>query len=285
MKTILNKFSIVFSLLTLLNCSINKNDTQTSDQLTVEGKIEENKFAEIFLTNSLAVKGKIDSLTVAKSIESKAKVVLSDGETSEILTLKRDNSRFPFLFYRSNSIKGEKDKKYNLTVSIRGKEFKSETSIPNAPIINNITFLESRRDGIIIPESREVRLEVVNDLSKVCYFKIFIKNESEDKFEFASPFIVNTENITTETFPLIIVYPSFANGFKENLLFVEQTFELELVAITKDQFDFWKSIKGDQFEVIENSSFSVEAITNISNGAFGYWSGENGTTLKFKIPK
>jgi len=284
-QRIVNRLLIIFSLFTALSCSVNDSETKTSDKLTIEGQIRENEFAEIFLTNSLAFEGVIDSLTVAKSVESKAKVTLSDGEITEILTLKRDNSRFPFLFYRSNIIKGVKGGEYDLKISIRAKEFTSQTTVPEVPNIKNVTFIESRKDGELIPDRRDVRLEVVNNLSKICYYKIFIKNEDENKFEFASPFIFNTENITTETFPLIIEYPSFENGFKENLLQVGLTFDLKLVAITKDQFDFWKSIRGDQSTITNNSSFSAEVITNISNGAFGYWSGENVTALKFKILK
>lgn len=266
-------------------CSVNDSVILSSDQLTVQGELRENEFAEILLTNSLAFEGVIDSVKVAKSIESKAKVILSDGEISEILTLKRDDSRFPFLFYRSNLIKGGLNKTYDLTIEIREKEFLSTTQVPEKPIIKKISFLEAQKDGVPTPEFKDIRLEIENDLSKINYYKVFIKNENEEKFEFASPFIFNTENIKTVTFPLVVNYNTFENGTRESLLQIGQVFELQLIAITKDQFDFWKSVSGDETDIIDNSTFGNEVITNISGGAFGYWSGENINFLKFRIPE
>ncbi len=276
---------ILFSLVVLVmyGCVDTDADILSSDQLTVEGEIQENKFAEIRLTNSLFFEGVIDSLEIAKSIETKARVEISNGETSEILTLKREDSKFPFLYYRSNIIKGELGKNYDLSITVRGKEFVSRTELPEKPEILDINFLEFIEDGISNPNYRDVKLTINNDVSSIRYFKILIKNEKEDKFGLGGPFIFNTENISTNKFPLIVRYLKFDEGEKENQFKVNEVMVLQLVAITKEQFDFWKSVKGDESTFIENSSFTNEVVTNISNGAFGYWSGENVESIKFKI--
>lgn len=277
---------LLFLLGILIGCSENDTTIRSSDPLTIEGQIQENQFATIYLTNSLAFEGVIDSLTIAKSIESKAKVMLSDGNNSEILTLKRDDSRFPFLFYRSNIIKGETGRKYNLSIEIRGKKFISETVLPKKAEIESIDFIEASKDGIKTPDFRDIKLTINNSTpSKTMYFKVLIKKEEEAQFFNASPFIFNTENIFTDIFPLIITYSKRINGSEVNQLKINETIEIQLVAISKEQFDFWKSVKGDQTTIIDNSSFSSEITTNISNGAFGYWSGENVTNLKFTIPQ
>jgi len=73
-QIIINRILIVFNLFTILSCTINDTEKKVSEKLTIEGQIREDEFAEIFLTNSLDFEGIIDSLTVAKSVESKAKV-------------------------------------------------------------------------------------------------------------------------------------------------------------------------------------------------------------------
>ena len=255
----------------------------SSDELTVEGRIAEGEFARIDLTNSLPFNGVIDSLEIIKSIESKAKVVLSDGEISEILTLKKDESTFPFLYYRSNDIKGEIGKEYDLSVTIRDKEFVSKTTIPNASKILSIDFLDWIDDGIVYSDFKNLKLTIANNTLEDQYYKVLIKTENEDKFEFADPFIFSTDD-NTETFPVIITYTkNNDDGQTENLMKVNEIIELNLVAISKEQFDFWKSIKGDQTSILGNSSFANEVVTNISNGAFGYWSGENNTNLKLTV--
>lgn len=270
------------------SCTDNETATLLSDELSIEGSIEEGLFAKIHLTNSLPFNGVIDSLDIIKSIETKAKIVLSDGNTSEVLTLKKDESRFPFLFYRSNIIKGETNKQYDLSVTIRGKEFISKTTIPNKAIIQSTEFLKLVEDNSISSEFTDIKLTVENNTSENNYFKVLIKHINEDKFEFADPFIFSTENITTETFPLIIGLKTTDKDEinEENIILTNENKEIELrlIRITKEQFDFWKSIKGDETNILGDSSFSNEVISNISNGAFGYWSGENTINLKLKVP-
>ncbi len=275
---------ILFLIVVFVTYSCVETDILSSDKLTVEGVIKEGEFAEIRLTNSLFFKGIIDSLEVAKSIETKAKVVISNGKTSEILTLKRENSKFPFLYYRSNIIKGELGENYDLSITVRGKEFVSSTELPEKPEILDINFLEFIQDGVPNPAYRDVKLTINNNVSYVKYYKILVKTESEEKFDLGSPFLFNTENVFTDTFPLIVRYPKFKKGIeKQNQFKVNEVIELQLVAITKEQFDFWKSVKGDKSTFIENASFTNEVVSNISNNAFGYWSGENVESIKFKI--
>ncbi len=274
---------LVFSLL-VFSCI--ENTIENEDQLTVEGYITLGDFANINLTNSIPFKGVIDSLEVIKSIEAKAKVELSNGNETEILTLKKDASKFPFLFYRSNTIKGELDKTYKLTVTIRGKSFESETHVPEKSNILKVEFTDWLDDGIIVPGTKNINLIIANNKLEDSYFKVLIKNENDNRFELARPFIFNTENIITDTFPLSISYINFnEHGERENLIRVGEVIELKLVAITKQQFDFWKSIEGDVTTPLENSSFTNNIKSNISNGAFGYWSGEQTTAFKFKIPE
>ncbi len=273
-------------ILLLLTCSCSLNNTiLSSDRLTIESRISENKFAEVFLTNSLPFSGVIDSLQVATSIESKAKVTIFNGETSEVLTLKKDNSRFPFLFYKSKIIKGVIGTDYKLSISIRGNTFTSKTSIPKKINILKINFLNSIEEGINKPNFRDIEFILENNTQGIRYFKVLAKTEGEAKFKPVKPFIFNTENISTNTFPLVVTYVEFNDGVKTNKLKIKENIELSIIAITQEQFDFWKSVKGDESTLLENSSFTNEVKTNISNGAFGYWSGENPVTVKFKIPE
>ncbi|WP_158838859.1 DUF4249 family protein [Polaribacter sp. L3A8] len=277
----------IFFLSFLLSaCLSNETAILSSDILTVEGHIVYGEFAKISLTNSLAFNGVIDSVVVAKSIETKAKVVLSDGESSEILTLKKDETRFPFLYYRSNLIKGEIGKTYDLSIQIRGKEFVSKTIVPKKTEILNVDFLDWIEEGVVYQGFKDIKLTFNNTDLEHKYFKILIKNEKEKKFELARPFIFSTENIATETFPLIVSYiKTDDEGENENQIKVNDVIEIQIISITKDQFYFWKSIKGDQTSILENASYANEVVTNISNGAFGYWSGENISSFKFKIPE
>ena len=275
------RFFLLIIIVLLTNCVTDVS--VPIDSLTVEGQIEQGKLAEVYLTNSLPFVGRIDSVDVAKSVESKAKVVLSDGVTSEILTLKRDNSRFPFLFYRSNKIIGQKEKKYNLTVNIRGREFTSTTSIPEKPIVLETNFTNWIKNGVETKYFKNINLLIDNSNKKNKYFKILVKTEEENLFVPANPFLINTENISENKFTLIVNYLDRDDNDKRiNRIAVGEVVDLKLVSITKEQFDFWKSIKGDITTPVQ-SAFSNSIKGNISNGAFGYWSGEQSVSFKLKI--
>ncbi len=278
-------FFLIPIILIIISCSKELNDVSSDDNLTVEAKINEGDYAEIFLTNALTFNSKIDSLAILNSIESKAKVTLSDGETSEVLSLKRNDSRFPFVFYGSNRIKGSIEKNYKLSISIRDKEFTSNTSIPSKPSILSAEIIETDDEKEITEKFLSIKLTIDNTENTTRYFKILIKNTKETNFKSAEPFIFNSETLSSnDSFPLFVSYPKKINGEVKNQIKKGASFELSLVSITREQFDFWKAIKGDQTNTIEENSFSINIPSNISNDAFGYWSGENTTTIRVDIP-
>ncbi|MDO6759016.1 DUF4249 family protein [Tamlana sp. 2_MG-2023] len=267
-----------------LACTSNLEEDSYQDKLTVESVIEEGEFARVYLLNSIPFKGVIDSLEVIKSIETKAKVVLSNGEVSEILTLKKDESYFPFFYYRSNVIKGDLNKSYNLSINVRNKEFTSKTDVPQAPHVVDVEFIEAQYEGEVFPDFRDVKLTMQNSNIENLYFKFFIKNEAKKSFSNANPFIINTEIIDSNTFSVIIRHFKDTEGDgKEEFLEVGTKVDLKIVAITKEQYEFWKSVKGDQTTILGSSSFSSNAKSNISNNAFGYWSGENAVTFNLEV--
>ncbi len=269
----------------LTSCAIEDTIARKDDPLSIEANIKEGKFAEVRLTNSINFSGIIDSLEIAKSVESKAKVSISDGTNSEILTLKKDENRFPFFFYQGTVIKGEIGKLYNLSITINNNTYHSTTSIPNQPEIINIDFVTANEEGNPTPDFKDIILTIKNDINTTNYFKILIKNENDSKFRDATPFLFNTENINTAEFPIVVSYSKFENDTKINLLETNATFELQLIQITKEQFSFWKSIKDDETILLSGASLTNEVNSNISNNAFGYWSGENPTAIKFIVPE
>ncbi len=276
---------IMYCLFCVILCRCTQIETETiaNDRLTVEGYIDAKKFAIVKLTNSIPFEGIIDSTEIVRAIESKAKVELSNGRISEVLTLKKDERSFPFLFYRSNLIRGNLEDQYTLKITLRGKVFESTTSIPDKPEVAAIEFIEAREGGMLVEDFRDIKLTLKNETSKQQYFKILIKNRSKKMFQFATPFIVSTENITTETFPVIITFDGLVDDERVNLLKVGEVIDLKVIAITKAEFEFWKSVEGDVTIPIDNASFTNAIETNISNGAFGYWSGEHETALLFRI--
>lgn len=280
----MKKLRLVFLAIGIISCEKVSNDTLDTNSLTVEAQIKEGRVAEVYLTNAISFESTIDSLSILEAIESKAKVVLSSGEDSEVLTLKRNDNRFPFAYYEGNEIKGEVGKEYALTVSIRGEVFTSTSSIPEKPRILDVDFMDAVNENDPNEKVVDLKLTVENN-REIKYFKILAKNVNENKFSNAKPLIFSSETLSaTESFPVFISYSKEIDGKFVNQVKPGESYEISLIAISKEQFDFWKSIKGDQTSIQDNASLSINTPSNISNGAFGYWSGENVTTIRVDVP-
>lgn len=279
------KFLIsLIAILVFCGC-INTNDSRYNylSDLTVEGFIQEGQFAEVLLTNSIPFKGRIDSLEVVRAIESKAKVVVSNSETTEILTLKRDDTRFPYLFYRGNIIKGELGETYNLHITISGQEYFSETTIPSPPEVLEVGFVDSFDDeNKLEKDLKDLKVILSSADSQVNYFKArFLDVEDEGaSYKPAKPFIFNTENITEDSFSVILEYTSLNLEIDEveNNLVLGKSFLLDITSITEEEYAFWKAVKGDETTFLDGVSFNEQIPTNIG-GAFGYWSGQNSAKI------
>ncbi len=141
------KKPILFLLVCLANTSffscqkeLEFEKPEASQDLIIDGWIEQDRYARIFLTKSAAYFDQIDSAKMVDLVVRFAKVTISDGQNTEILTLKRDTAYFPPYYYQSTEIKGEIGKKYQLTVELSGKTYSSSTTITDPVNIENVSF-------------------------------------------------------------------------------------------------------------------------------------------------
>jgi len=269
-------YFLLIAILVLSSCNTIENEGDFKEELTIEGYIEYGKHAYVYLTVSLPFLGEVDSLEIMKAMETKAKVELISENFSEILTLKRDDSRYPFLYYRSNLIKGNVDENYEIKVSLGGEEFTANTQVPEEPVITSMEAIDSK-------DEKRIKLSIENNYLKNCYYRVLIKDETESKFSHAEPYIVNNENVKTEQLINVIKYMKRIDGEKENQLAEGGVYDVKLVAITQDEYLFIKSVKGDKETDASIPSFSEEIYTNLSGGAFGFWAGEHSTQKRIVI--
>jgi hypothetical protein len=247
-----------------------------TDGLTVEAIIDIGKTPRVYLTTSLPLIGN-EGLDLVRAIEGNAKVEISDGEMSEIATFSVDNTRYPSRYYRFNNVFGEVDKRYQLKITLGGIVYASETSIPVEP---NIVLVEAVR----VPGAGErynFKLRFKNsELAQ--YYKIYIKESEEIKYQEVDTFLVNNELFTTDEYEVYIDY-FFINeeGYKKSRLIKDSLYDIKIIAITKEEHLFWKAIKGDDTgNLIGVPKLSKEVPTNITNGAFGYFGGTNEVIVK-----
>lgn len=111
-------------------------------KIVVDGWIETDDYAQIYLTYSSPFLTNYDSLSISQTFLNHAKITLSssDGE-SEILTLFRKETAFPPFVYKSKRMKGRTGLRYDLKVEYKGETLTSTTTIPASPTVKDLTMI------------------------------------------------------------------------------------------------------------------------------------------------
>ncbi|MDD4922367.1 MAG: hypothetical protein PHS30_07820, partial [Bacteroidales bacterium] len=113
---------ILFLSLVSCNTEIELEQAEYEQKIVVDGWIESNNFAGVFLTLSSPFLTHYDSASISQTFLKYAKVTLTcSNGTSEILTLFRDDQLFPPFIYRTVRMKGITGCTYQLTVETRGR--------------------------------------------------------------------------------------------------------------------------------------------------------------------
>lgn len=131
----------ILFLLIMTSCTkeIELEQEDYARKIVVDGWIENDRGAQVFLTMSSPYLTEYDSTSIRNTFLNYAKVTLitGSGET-EVLTLSKQDNFFPPFIYKSNKIKGQVGEQYNLEVLYQGVVVKAQTTIPNLPEIKSV---------------------------------------------------------------------------------------------------------------------------------------------------
>ena len=120
-----------------------------NSEVVIDGWIEQGRYCQVLLTLSVPYFSDIDSTSLRDYALTTAKVTLSDGENTEVLTLKPNDAYFPPYLYISTDIKGEVGKTYSITVEHRGKISQAFTTIPEPVKLDSTWFaLDENEDSL-----------------------------------------------------------------------------------------------------------------------------------------
>lgn len=144
-RTYLPVLFFAAALLLMASCEkdITVNIPQAAKKPVVEGSIFEGEYAVVGLTWSFPyfkpLTG-LDSGALEEFLVLDADITLSDGFTSEKLSLTYDPTHFPPLVYKGDSILGMPGRTYTLSLKFQGYELGAVTSIPYPVALDSIGF-------------------------------------------------------------------------------------------------------------------------------------------------
>ena len=252
--------------------------------IIVEGWIDAGGFPDVIVTRSLPVRLRNDAVQLddlSDYVVTLAKVTVSDGVHSEILTGHKDDRYVPGYVYSSSYIRGEAGKTYTLTVETGGKKVTAETTIPlYPPQVDSVVCRHVPSDDSMCEVTAYVRRNGGRDE----YFKSFYQ-EGAGQVQFLSSFLGVVDGSLTDslfTMPIIKGVSDY-NKSDDSRFFANDTL-VRLKISTMDDFSYeiWRSYEdNNRFRSMFMSSSVRDVATNIQGGR-GYWCGFNSFRLDFQ---
>lgn len=121
----------------LPSCTDDKLD-EIQSELVIEGWIEDGGFPFVIVSRTLPIneneRFSFEKDSLAEYVGKYAKVTVSDGDESVILTGKTNKNYFPPFIYTTGRMRGEAGKSYHLTVEWDEMRCEADCTIPESPL-------------------------------------------------------------------------------------------------------------------------------------------------------
>lgn len=251
-------------------------------KIVVDGYIEAGGFAKIILTSSLAIDSKIDSTQYLDIVTTRAKVTITDGVTSEILTLTKNEAMFPPHFYVTRTLRGEAGKTYWLEIIYQGDTIRSKTTIPSEISIDTIWTERLSYDST----KRYIWAKFCDNPNEKNFYRAFTKiqgKQSEYVPTYLSAFNDNQINGMCSEIPFYKGLVNFFDKNKDDTFTVGDTVFIKASTIDEIAYNFWKNYEKEIFN--SGNPFAGNGANLISNieGGIGIWCGYNSKVYRLII--
>lgn len=257
------------------NTDLSISEDNTS-RLVVEGWIEDGGFPVVMLTRSLPVSANYQSMDDLDGFILRwAKVTVSNGEDTVILTGKYDRGYFSPFIYTTSRMRGEAGKKYTLTVEYRDYYATSVTSIPAPPDL--CTF--SVEPCIDSDTLYQIKATFKDNPSGKNYYQFFTRIGTSTK-QYQASYLGTIDDEVLNTITEMPVYRGHQlNVDKYTPYFtLHDTVSVKFAHIDEASFRVWDSYtKTLSLSTNMFLSTSTDMETNI-NGGYGYWCGYGAIT-------
>ena len=168
MKTTL--YTILLAMTAMLVACDANYTTEAKSELVVEGWIDEGGYPVVILTKSLTISDKYQQAdSLSQYLIRWAKVSVSDGERTVVLTGKFDSRYFPPYVYTTGNMRGEAGKTYTLDVEYRDFHATATTTIPETHRIENLTVKPCADSDTLY----QVKINIDTERANGEYYQLF----------------------------------------------------------------------------------------------------------------
>jgi hypothetical protein len=257
---------------TSCNENLEYNVQDPDDMIVIDGWIENDQYAKVLLTRNTPYFSSLDSASLRELVLSRAKVTLTDGERSEILTLRRNNDYFPPFVFTGSEIRGEVGKTYTLTAEYGGRLASGSTTIPAPVILDTIYYVNKQNT-----DSGTIYLEFRDPPFEKNYYRILTKILGMDPNYYSSMIMaISDEFFSGQEFGFTIYrgQRSYISAGTNEYFKIGDTVSIKFCTIDEAHYDFWSSFQDEILNTGNPFASSLSVIkSNIKGDGLGIWGG------------
>lgn len=250
-------------------------------ELVAEGWIEAGEAPVVMLTSTLSPSSGYTCLdSLSNHIIKRAKVSLSDGDTTVILFSKQDKHYLPPFIYTTGWITGKAGKKYTLKVEYNGITLSASSTIPAPEPLSGVRAVPVEGSDSLFT----LVVTLGNKAGADRFYRIFTMVEGEDSRYIPSfPSAIEGAGLKENAEITItrgkgLDRREFATHFKKG-----STVRVKVCTCEEAACRFWMAI--DELSTLGNTPFfpmHENPATNIEGG-LGYWAGYGSTVSTLKV--
>jgi hypothetical protein len=292
-KTSIGSF---LSLFLLCGCekAVNFDLDESSPRLVVEATIENGQAPVVVLSKSTNYFSSINPQVLANSFVHGAQITVSNGTKTHKLKEYEQavNADYKIYYYSVDSsnlttaFAGQLNNTYSLKIVAEGQEYASTTTIPN--ITKRVDSLWWRKALATKDTNKVVMIVRATDPPGFGdYARYFTKRNREP---FYPPFSAVFDDLVIDgTTYELLVDPGFNRNDdlkeEERMFNRGDTVTVKLCNIDKATYDFWRTMEYSYASIGNPFASPVKVLSNISNGALGYFGGYACQYHTLVIPK
>ena len=265
----MRKIVTILFLAALLPLSCTKAVPQSESRLVVEGWIESGGHPMVMLSESLILEmGKeVTAEDLVQSIVKWARVTVSDGEKSAVLTGVVDPNYFPPYVFSTDKITGKPGKTYELKVEYKDYVATAKTTIPQ-PVPIDTVYVASIQDSLC-----HVVCGFTDPSQKGNYYKVFTREMGIDTHYHPSA-LAQTDDSQLNGYTELFMYSTqrlmdflAMPNIKEG-----NEFWVKLCTMDAEAYSFWNNYQVLLYANVFGAETGTTMKSNM-NGALGYWIG------------
>jgi len=286
----------IFSIYFLSSCEkeVHIDLSSGPPSIVVEGQIENGQWPYVILTHSIGFFSKIDLSTFQNSFVHDAKITVSDGTTSIVLReysvdTSGGNTLYVYTIDSADktalNFKGVVNKFYSLKIETGGQTYTSLTKIP-APIpLDSLTAKAPPTIDTSYPNEMQLFIHFKDPDTPGNYARYFTNKNHEGYFDGDA----YSDEIANGVYENLRIRPGYnpvnPDSTALNIFNKGDTVSVKWASIDAGVYTFFNTLAFSRNAIGNPFATPINAKSNVSNGALGYWAGYGSSIATIVIPK